>query len=83
MNAVRVQKLPYSLALAASHYCFAVARQARVLGASEVFLLSSPQLELQVRGKFFIKQFEESGALGRSALFLNLHPIHPWSVYLP
>src|SRR5919107_1119217 len=72
---VRGQKLPIFSASGLPHNLLAsqIARQARVLGASESFSVVFAAIGItSEESNFFIKQFEESGALGRSALFLNL-----------
>ncbi|MGI0069767.1 MAG: V-type ATP synthase subunit B, partial [Nitrosopumilaceae archaeon] len=49
------------------------ARQAKVLSASENFSVVFAAMGItSEEANFFIKQFEESGALGRTVLFLNL-----------
>src|SRR3989337_558624 len=72
---VRGQKLPIFSGSGLPHNLLAsqIARQARVLGASESFSVVFAAIGItSEESNFFIKQFEESGALGRSALFLNL-----------
>ncbi len=72
---VRGQKLPIFSGSGLPHNLLAsqIARQARVLGTSESFSVVFAAIGItSEEANFFIKQFEESGALGRSALFLNL-----------
>ena len=50
-----------------------IARQAKVLGTTESFSVVFAAIGItSEEANFFVKQFEESGALGRTALFLNL-----------
>src|SRR5574342_513380 len=50
-----------------------IARQAKVLGTSENFSVVFAAMGItSEEANFFVNQFEESGALGRSVLFLNL-----------
>jgi len=72
---VRGQKLPIFSASGLPHNLLAsqIARQAKVLGSSENFSVVFAAIGItSEEANFFVKQFEESGALGRSALFLNL-----------
>jgi V/A-type H+-transporting ATPase subunit B len=50
-----------------------IARQAKVRGTSESFSVVFAAIGItSEEANFFVKQFEESGALGRTVLFLNL-----------
>ncbi|MGD1835636.1 MAG: V-type ATP synthase subunit B [Nitrososphaeraceae archaeon] len=72
---VRGQKLPIFSASGLPHNLLAsqIARQAKVLGSSENFSVVFAAIGItSEEANFFVKQFEESGALGRSTLFLNL-----------
>jgi len=72
---VRGQKLPIFSGSGLPHNLLAsqIARQARVLGSSENFSVVFAAIGItSEEANFFVKQFEESGALGRSVLFLNL-----------
>lgn len=72
---VRGQKLPIFSGAGLPHNLLAsqIARQAKVLGSSENFSVVFAAIGItSEESNFFIKQFEESGALGRSVLFLNL-----------
>ena len=72
---VRGQKLPIFSGAGLPHNLLAsqIARQAKVLGSSENFSVVFGAIGItSEESNFFIKQFEESGALGRSVLFLNL-----------
>src|SRR5690349_763375 len=72
---VRGQKLPIFSGSGLPHNLLAaqIARQAKVLGGSENFSVVFAAMGItSEESNFFIKQFEESGALGRTALFLNL-----------
>ncbi len=72
---VRGQKLPIFSGSGLPHNLLAsqIARQARVLGTSESFSVVFAAIGItSEESNFFVKQFEESGALGRSVLFLNL-----------
>src|SRR5215218_7006857 len=72
---VRGQKLPIFSASGLPHNLLAsqIARQARVLGGSESFSVVFAAIGItSEEANFFVKQFEESGALDRSVLFLNL-----------
>ena len=72
---VRGQKLPIFSGSGLPHNLLAsqIARQARVLGASESFSVVFAAIGItSEESNFFVKQFEESGALDRSVLFLNL-----------
>ena len=72
---VRGQKLPIFSGAGLPHNLLAsqIARQAKVLSSSESFSVVFAAIGItSEESNFFIKQFEESGALGRSVLFLNL-----------
>ncbi|MDQ4074262.1 MAG: V-type ATP synthase subunit B [Thermoproteota archaeon] len=72
---VRGQKLPIFSGAGLPHNLLAsqIAKQAKVLGTSESFSVVFAAIGItSEEANFFIKQFEESGALGRSVLFLNL-----------
>ncbi|MFQ5969013.1 MAG: V-type ATP synthase subunit B [Nitrososphaerales archaeon] len=72
---VRGQKLPIFSASGLPHNLFAaqIARQAKVLGTSESFAVVFAAMGItSEEANFFIRQFEETGALGRTVLFLNL-----------
>ncbi len=72
---VRGQKLPIFSGAGLPHNLLAsqIARQARVLSGSENFSVVFAAIGITTEeANFFIKQFEESGALERTALFLNL-----------
>ena len=72
---VRGQKLPIFSGSGLPHNLLAsqIARQAKVLGLSENFSVVFAAIGItSEESNFFVKQFEESGALGRSVLFLNL-----------
>ncbi|HLN35408.1 MAG TPA: V-type ATP synthase subunit B [Nitrososphaeraceae archaeon] len=72
---VRGQKLPIFSGAGLPHNLLAtqIARQAKVLGTSESFSVVFAAMGItSEEANFFVKQFEESGALGRSVLFLNL-----------
>src|SRR5579864_6674816 len=72
---VRGQKLPLFSGSGLPHNILAaqIARQAKVLGGSENFSVVFAAMGItSEEANFFIRQFEESGALGRTALFLNL-----------
>jgi len=72
---VRGQKLPIFSGAGLPHNLLAtqIARQAKVLGGSESFSVVFAAMGItSEEANFFVKQFEESGALGRSVLFLNL-----------
>jgi V/A-type H+/Na+-transporting ATPase subunit B len=72
---VRGQKLPIFSGAGLPHNLLAsqIARQAKVLGSSENFSVVFAAIGItSEESNFFVKQFEESGALGRSVLFLNL-----------
>jgi len=72
---VRGQKLPIFSGSGLPHNLLAaqIARQAKVLGGSESFSVVFAAIGItSEEANFFIKQFEESGALDRTALFLNL-----------
>ncbi|MGB6464531.1 MAG: V-type ATP synthase subunit B [Nitrosotalea sp.] len=72
---VRGQKLPVFSGAGLPHNLLAsqIARQAKVLSASENFSVVFAAMGItSEEANFFIKQFEESGALGRTSLFLNL-----------
>src|SRR6188472_3368459 len=72
---VRGQKLPIFSGAGLPHNLLAsqIARQAKVLGSTESFSVVFAAIGItSEESNFFVKQFEESGALGRSVLFLNL-----------
>jgi len=72
---VRGQKLPIFSGSGLPHNLLAsqIARQAKVLGGSESFSVVFAAIGItSEEANFFIKQFEESGALDRTVLFLNL-----------
>ena len=72
---VRGQKLPIFSGAGLPHNLLAaqIARQAKVLGGSENFSVVFAAMGItSEEANFVVKQFEESGALGRTALFLNL-----------
>src|SRR5574341_1317101 len=72
---VRGQKLPIFSGAGLPHNLLAaqIARQAKVLGGSESFSVVFAAMGItSEEANFFIRQFEETGALGRTALFLNL-----------
>jgi V/A-type H+-transporting ATPase subunit B len=72
---VRGQKLPIFSGAGLPHNMLAsqIARQARVLGVAESFSVVFAAIGItSEEANFFVKQFEESGALGRTVLFLNL-----------
>src|ERR687896_25694 len=72
---VRGQKLPIFSGAGLPHNLLAtqIARQAKVLGTSENFSVVFAAMGItSEEANFFVKEFEESGALGRSVLFLNL-----------
>ena len=72
---VRGQKLPIMSASGLPHNQLAaqIARQAKVLGTEESFSVVFAAIGItSEESNYFIKQFEESGALERTALFLNL-----------
>ncbi|HET6589044.1 MAG TPA: V-type ATP synthase subunit B [Candidatus Nitrosocosmicus sp.] len=72
---VRGQKLPIFSGAGLPHNLLAsqIARQAKVLSSSESFSVVFGAIGItSEEANFFVKQFEESGALGRSVLFLNL-----------
>ena len=72
---VRGQKLPFFSGAGLPHNLLAtqIARQAKVLGTSENFSVVFAAMGItSEEANFFVNQFEESGALGRSVLFLNL-----------
>jgi V/A-type H+-transporting ATPase subunit B len=72
---VRGQKLPIFSGSGLPHNLLAsqIARQAKVLSASESFSVVFAAIGItSEEANFFVKQFEESGALGRTVLFLNL-----------
>ena len=72
---VRGQKLPIFSASGLPHNLLAaqIARQAKVLGTSESFSVVFAAMGItSEEANFFIRQFEETGALGRTVLFLNL-----------
>jgi len=72
---VRGQKLPIFSGAGLPHNDIAaqIARQARVLGAAEDFSVVFAAMGITQReAAFFIDQFESTGALARSVVFLNL-----------
>jgi V/A-type H+-transporting ATPase subunit B len=72
---VRGQKLPIFSGSGLPHNLLAaqIARQAKVLGMSESFAVVFAAMGItSEEANFFIRQFEETGALGRTVLFLNL-----------
>ncbi len=72
---VRGQKLPIFSGSGLPHNLLAsqIARQAKVLGGTESFSVVFAAIGItSEEANFFIKQFEESGALDRTVLFLNL-----------
>jgi len=72
---VRGQKLPIFSGSGLPHNLLAaqIARQAKVLGTSESFAVVFAAMGItSEEANFFIRQFEETGALGRTVLFLNL-----------
>src|SRR6266849_2312936 len=72
---VRGQKLPIFSGAGLPHNVLAaqIARQAKVLGASENFSVVFAAMGItSEEANFFIRQFEETGALERTVLFLNL-----------
>src|SRR5437588_6513442 len=75
LTLVRGQKLPIFSGSGMPHNILAaqIARQAAVVGGSENFSVVFAAIGItSEESNFFIKQFEESGALGRTSLFLNL-----------
>ena len=71
---VRGQKLPIFSGSGLPHNLLAsqIARQAKVLGSSENFSVVFAAIGItSEESNFFVKQFEESGALGRSVLFFE------------
>ena len=72
---VRGQKLPIFSGSGLPHNALAaqIARQAKVLSASESFSVVFAAMGItSEEANFFIRQFEETGALERTVLFLNL-----------
>jgi V/A-type H+/Na+-transporting ATPase subunit B len=72
---VRGQKLPLFSAAGLPHNLLAaqIARQAKVLSSSENFSVVFAAMGItSEEANFFIRQFEETGALERTVLFLNL-----------
>jgi V/A-type H+-transporting ATPase subunit B len=72
---VRGQKLPIFSGSGLPHNLLAaqIARQAKVLGTSESFAVVFAAMGItSEEANFFIRQFEGTGALGRTVLFLNL-----------
>jgi V/A-type H+-transporting ATPase subunit B len=72
---VRGQKLPLFSAAGLPHNQLAaqIARQAKVLSSSENFSVVFAAMGItSEEANFFIRQFEETGALERTVLFLNL-----------
>jgi V/A-type H+-transporting ATPase subunit B len=75
LTLVRGQKLPIFSGSGMAHNILAaqVARQATVLGSSEEFAVVFAAIGVQhSEAQYFKRSLEESGALRRSALFLNL-----------
>ncbi len=75
LTLVRGQKLPIFSGSGMAHNILAaqVARQATVLGTSEEFAVVFAAIGVQhSEAQYFRRSLEESGALRRSALFLNL-----------
>lgn len=75
LTLVRGQKLPIFSGSGMAHNILAaqVARQATVLGTSEEFAVVFAAIGVQhSEAQYFKRSLEESGALRRSALFLNL-----------
>ncbi len=72
---VRGQKLPIFSGAGLPHNEIAaqIARQAKVLGTTEAFSVVFAAMGITQReAAFFIEQFESTGALARSVVFLNL-----------
>ncbi|MEM0075488.1 MAG: V-type ATP synthase subunit B [Conexivisphaerales archaeon] len=72
---VRGQKLPLFSGSGLPHNVLAsqIARQAKVLSASESFAVVFAAMGItSEEANFFVRQFEETGALERTVLFLNL-----------
>lgn len=72
---VRGQKLPLFSASGLPHNLLAaqIARQAKVLGSSEGFAVVFAAMGItSEEANFFMKEFEQTGALERAVLFLNL-----------
>ncbi len=72
---VRGQKLPIFSGSGLPHNLLAaqIARQAKVLGISENFAIVFAAMGItSEEANYFLKQFEETGALRRTVLFLNL-----------
>jgi V/A-type H+-transporting ATPase subunit B len=72
---VRGQKLPLFSGSGLPHNVLAaqIARQAKVLGSSENFSVVFAAMGItSEEANFFIRQFEDTGALERTVLFLNL-----------
>jgi V/A-type H+/Na+-transporting ATPase subunit B len=72
---VRGQKLPLFSGSGLPHNVLAaqIARQAKVLGTSENFSVVFAAMGItSEEANFFIRQFEDTGALERTVLFLNL-----------
>lgn len=72
---VRGQKLPLFSASGLPHNALAaqIARQAKVLGSSEGFAVVFAAMGItSEEANFFMREFEETGALERAVLFLNL-----------
>ncbi len=72
---VRGQKLPLFSAAGLPHNLLAaqIARQSKVLSSSENFSVVFAAMGItSEEANFFIRQFEETGALERTVLFLNL-----------
>ncbi|MEM0118209.1 MAG: V-type ATP synthase subunit B [Conexivisphaerales archaeon] len=72
---VRGQKLPLFSGSGLPHNLLAsqIARQAKVLGTSESFAVVFAAMGItSEEANFFVREFEETGALERAVLFLNL-----------
>jgi V/A-type H+-transporting ATPase subunit B len=72
---VRGQKLPLFSGSGLPHNTLAsqIARQAKVLGTSESFAVVFAAMGItSEEANFFVREFEETGALERAVLFLNL-----------
>ena len=78
---VRGQKLPIFSGSGLPHNLLAaqIARQAKVLGTSESFAIVFAAMGItSEEAIYFLKQFEETGALRRTVLFLNLSSDLQW-----
>ncbi|MBI1882938.1 MAG: V-type ATP synthase subunit B [Chlamydiae bacterium] len=72
---VRGQKLPIfsGAGLPANEIAAQIVRQAKVLGEAEEFAVVFAAMGITMReASFFIKDFEEQGALSKTVIFLNL-----------